>query len=139
MRRLLLLAVAGALALSSTVANAESGDGDRILGEYKAVKDGAVTKVRISKIGENRYTAQVVGFENENNSCIDRAISAKQLVLIESVSYNSKEGVWDDGEIFDPTKGEIYRVVLDFESDTTLRVRGYLGPFYRSIYWEKVN
>lgn len=139
MRRLLLLAVAGALALSSTVANAESGDGDRILGEYKAVKDGAVTKVRISKIGENRYTAQVVDFENENNSCIDRAISAKQLVLIESVSYNSKEGVWDDGEIFDPTKGEIYRVVLDFESDTTLRVRGYLGPFYRSIYWEKVN
>lgn len=139
MRRLLLLAVAGALALSSTVAKAETNDGDRILGEYKAVKDGAVTKVRISKIGENRYKAQVIGFENESNEAIDRAVSAKHIVLIESVSYNSKEGVWDNGTIYDPTKDEIYRVVLDFESDTTLRVRGYLGPFCRSIYWEKIN
>ncbi|MBR5886330.1 MAG: DUF2147 domain-containing protein, partial [Alistipes sp.] len=115
MRRLLLLAVAGALALSSTVAKAETNDGDRILGEYKAVKDGAVTKVRISKIGENRYKAQVIGFENESNEAIDRAVSAKHIVLIESVSYNSKEGVWDNGTIYDPTKDEIYRVVLDFE------------------------
>lgn len=139
MKRFLLLAVVCALALSTTVAEAATNDGDRILGEYKTVKDGAVATVRISKIGDNAYKAQVVQIENENNPNIGAVIPTNQIVLIERVSYNSKEGVWDDGEFYDPSKGEIYRVVLDFESDTTLRVRGYLGPFYKSIYWEKVN
>ena len=139
MKRVLLGAVIGVFALSITVAKAATNDGDRILGEYKTVRNGAVTTVRISKIGENSYKAQVVQVENCNTNQSQQHIPTNQIVLIESVSYNSKEGVWEDGHIYDPTKGEIYRVVLDFESDTTLRVRGYLGPFSKSIYWEKVN
>ena len=54
-----MLAVAGLFTLSSTIAGAATKDGDRILGEYKAVKDGRQTTVRISKIGENRYKAQI--------------------------------------------------------------------------------
>ena len=135
MKRVLLGAVIGVFTLSITVAKAATNDGDRILGEYKTVRDGAVTTVRISKIGENSYKAHIVQIENENK----QHIPTNQIVLIESVSYNSKEGVWEDGHIYDPTKGEIYRVVLDFASDTTLRVRGYLGPFSKSIYWEKIN
>ena len=139
MKRVLLLAVIGLFALSITVAEAATNDGDRILGEYKTVRDGAVTTVRISKIGENSYKAQVVQVERCNPNQSQQHIPTNQLVLIESVSYNSKAGVWEDGHIYDPTKGEIYRVVLDFASDTTLRVRGYLGPFSKSIYWEKIN
>ena len=44
-----------------------------------------------------------------------------------------------DGKIYDPTKGDVYRVVLDFKDDKVLRVRGYLGPFSKSLYWEKLN
>lgn len=139
MKRLLLLAVAVVLALSSTVAEAATNDGDRILGEYKTVKDGAITTVRISKVGENAYKAQVVQVVNERNPNTEPKIPANQIVLIERVCYNSKKDVWDDGEIYDPTNGEMYRVVLSFESDTTLRVRGYLGPFSKSLYWEKIN
>ena len=95
--------------------------------------------MRISKIGENTYKAQVVRVENENNPNRVPRIPAKQIVLIEKVCYNSKKDVWDDGEIYDPRRGELYRVVLDFKSDKTLRVRGYLGPFSKSIYWEKIN
>ena len=106
--------------------------------------DGRVTTVRFSKSGENRYKAQVVGIrtEKESNSCKDShstEINPNQIVIIESVSYNSEEDVWDDGQIYDPIKGDIYRVVLDFKDETTLRVRGYLGPFSKSLYWEKIN
>jgi uncharacterized protein (DUF2147 family) len=151
MKRLLMLVVAGVFALSSTVASAAANDGDRILGEYKAVKDGAVSKVRISKIGDNAYKAQVFWLENDchpdgrirtdknNPDPAKRNIPSNQIVLIESVSYNSEDGVWENGKIYDPTKGDVYRVVLDFKSDTTLRVRGYLGPFSKSLYWEKIN
>lgn len=146
-----MLVVAGVIALSSTVASAASNDGDRILGEYKAVKEGAVSKVRISKIGDNAYKAQVFWLEKEYNpdgslktdiknpDPAKRNTPSNQIVLIESVSYNSEDGVWEDGKIYDPTKGDVYRVVLDFKSDKTLRVRGYLGPFSKSLYWEKLN
>ena len=144
MKRLSALTAALLSALLITTSGAATNNGDRILGEYRAVKDGRVTTVRFSKSGENRYKAQVVGIrtEKESNSCTDShnaEINPNQIVIIESVSYNSEEDVWDDGQIYDPIKGDIYRVVLDFKDETTLRVRGYLGPFSKSLYWEKIN
>lgn len=144
MKRLSALTAALLSALLITTSSAATNNGDRILGEYRAVQDGRVTTVRFSKSGENRYKAQVVGIrtEKESNSCKDShntEINPKQIVIIESVSYNSEEDVWDDGQIYDPIKGDIYRVVLDFKDETTLRVRGYLGPFSKSLYWEKIN
>lgn len=144
MKRLSALTAALLSALLITTSGAATNNGDRILGEYRAVQDGRVTTVRFSKSGENRYKAQVVGIrtEKESNSCKDghnTEITPNQIVIIESVSYNSEEDVWDDGHIYDPIKGDIYRVVLDFKDETTLRVRGYLGPFSKSLYWEKIN
>ena len=144
MKRLSALAVALLSALLTTTSVAATNNGDRILGEYRAVKDGRVTTVRFSKSGENRYKAQVVGIrsEKDSSSCKDShstSTPSNQIVIIESVSYNSEEDVWDDGQIYDPIKGDIYRVVLDFKDETTLRVRGYLGPFSKSLYWEKIN
>lgn len=151
MKRLLMLAVAGVFALSSTLASAPTNEGDRILGEYKAVKDGAVSKVRISKIGDNAYKAQVFWLEKATNADgslrkdiknpdpAKRETPSNQIVLIESVSYDAKEGVWKNGEIYDPTSGKVYRTVVDFTEDKTLRVRGYLGPFSKSLYWYKLD
>ena len=151
MKRFLMLVVAGVLALSSTMASASTNGADRILGVYKAVKDGAVSKVRISKIGNNAYKAQVYWVEKDkkpdgsirtdlkNPDPAKRNVPANQIVLIESVSYNSEDNVWEDGKIYDPTKGDVYRVVLDFKDDKTLRVRGYLGPFSKSLYWHRLD
>jgi uncharacterized protein (DUF2147 family) len=151
MRKLFMLVVAGVLALSSTIASAATNDGDRILGEYKAVKDGEVSKVSISKIGDNAYKAQVFWLEKPNNpdgsirtdvknpDPAKRNTPSDQIVLIESVSYNGEDNVWEDGNIYDPTSGKVYKTVVDFKDDKTLRVRGYLGPFSKSLYWEKLN
>lgn len=146
-----MLAVAGFLALSSTVANASTSGGDRILGVYKAVKDGAVSKVRISKVGDNAYKAQVFWVEKDKNpdgtpstdlknpDPAKRNTPSDQIVLIEKVSYDSNEGVWNNGNIYDPTSGKVYKTIVDFKDDKTLRVRGFLGPFSKSLYWQKIE
>ena len=110
-----MLALCGVVALSASIASASTNGGDRILGVYKAVKDGAVSKVRISKIGDNTYKAQVFWLEKDKNpdgslrtdlknpDPAKRKTPSNQIVLIESVSYDSKEGVWNNGNIYDPT------------------------------------
>ena len=151
MKRFFMLALCGVIALSASIASASTNGGDRILGVYKAVKDGAVSKVRISKIGDNAYKAQIFWLEKpthpdgtlrkdiKNPDPAKRETPASQVVLIESVSYNKEENVWKDGNIYDPTSGKVYRTVVDFTDQTTLRVRGYLGPFSKSLYWHKIN
>lgn len=148
MKRILALLVAGFIALSAA---ASDNPGDKILGVYKAVKDGALSKVRISKIGENAYRAQVIWLESErhpdgrlrtdhkNPDPAKRSMPANQIVLIEKVSYVASDNEWKNGEVYDPTRGEKFKTVLDFTNDKTLRVRGFVGPFSKSLYWEKLD
>lgn len=146
-----MLVACGVIALSVSVASASTNGGDRILGVYKAVKDGEVSKVRISKIGNNAYKAQVFWLEKDKNpdgsirtdlknpDPAKRQTPSSQIVLIESVSYDSEEGVWNNGNIYDPTSGKVYKTIVDFKDDKTLRVRGFLGPFSKSLYWQKLE
>jgi uncharacterized protein (DUF2147 family) len=41
------------------------------------------------------------------------------------------------GHILDPEVGKIYRCKLWIE-EGTLKVRGYLGPFFRTQTWQRV-
>jgi lathosterol oxidase len=44
---------------------------------------------------------------------------------------------WEDGKILDPGNGNVYSSELWLINKDTLKVRGYLGPFYRSQLWKK--
>ena len=46
----------------------------------------------------------------------------------------TKGDEWAGGRILDPEKGKTYRCKIWVE-DGNLRVRGYLGPFYRTQTW----
>ena len=46
---------------------------------------------------------------------------------------------WVDGKILDPGNGNVYAASIWLIDSDTLRVRGYLGPFYRSQVWKRVN
>lgn len=151
MKRFLMLVVAGVFALTAAAASASTNDGDRILGVYKAVKDGALSKVRISKIGDNAYQAQIFWLEKDkhkdgskrmdikNPDPAKRNTPADQIVLIENVSYVAEDNEWKNGKIYDPTRGDVFKVIINFQDDKTLRVRGFLGPFSKSIYWYKLD
>lgn len=48
------------------------------------------------------------------------------------------DDVWSGGKIFDPKKGKTYRAKLWLENEgAQLKVRGYLGPFYRTQTWHR--
>lgn len=46
---------------------------------------------------------------------------------------------WEDGKILDPGNGNTYSSSLWLIDNNTLKVRGYLGPFFRSQIWKRVE
>ena len=50
------------------------------------------------------------------------------------------EGVWGHGEILDPNNGKTYRTRLKpVDGGKKLEMRGYIGPFYRTQTWIRVE
>jgi len=41
--------------------------------------------------------------------------------------------------IYDPTSGKTYKVEMYFEKPDVLTVKGKLGPFYKKMYWTKIQ
>lgn len=61
--------------------------------------------------------------------------------MIVLVEMKQKEGFWQSGSILDPEKGKWYscKIWLKDGDPNTLVVRGYIGPFYRTQYWYRVQ
>ena len=48
--------------------------------------------------------------------------------------------VWEDGDVLDPANGKIYRARLQPDNGgKELKMRGYIGPFYRTQVWLRVE
>ena len=136
-----------ALCFVSLTVSAQSG-GDKIIGTYKAVQEGNVSKVKISKNG-NGYRAQVIWLEKPNNPDgtprLDKRnpdkekakLRSDRIVLIDKVIY--KDGEWTDGKIYDPTKGKTFNVSIKFKDAKTLAVTGSLLMFKKTVYWTKLD
>jgi uncharacterized protein (DUF2147 family) len=60
------------------------------------------------------------------------------LVIIQGVKQHGD--VWDGGQILDPDNGKVYTLRLKpLEGGKELQVRGYIGPFFRSQTWVRVE
>ena len=58
--------------------------------------------------------------------------------IIEGLKQSGE--VWEGGEILDPNNGKVYRVRLKpVENGKKLEVRGYIGPFFRTQTWLRVE
>ncbi len=53
--------------------------------------------------------------------------------------FNKLNGKWAEGKIMDPGNGKTYSCTMWMLSDKELKVRGHLGPFYRTQTWRKVD
>ena len=58
------------------------------------------------------------------------------LVIIKDLSASGDR--YKGGTITDPEDGKIYKAEVWSEADK-LKVRGYLGPFYKTQTWTKAN
>jgi uncharacterized protein (DUF2147 family) len=62
------------------------------------------------------------------------------LEIIRKVKKLEEEKMWGDGEILDPENGKTYRVTMKpIEGGKKLQLRGYIGPFYRTQIWVRVD
>jgi uncharacterized protein (DUF2147 family) len=63
------------------------------------------------------------------------------LSMIILIDMEQKDGMLQSGEILDPEKGKWYscKIWLKEGDPNTLAVRGYVGPFYRTQYWSRVQ
>ena len=61
------------------------------------------------------------------------------LQIVRGLKWNGKE--WSGGTIVDPENGKVYDVKMwvTGEEGNFLQVRGYLGPFYRTQTWIRVQ
>ncbi|MDI9332767.1 MAG: DUF2147 domain-containing protein [Cytophagales bacterium] len=47
---------------------------------------------------------------------------------------------WEGGTIIDPNNGKVYKLrLMPIEGGAKLQVRGYIGPFFRTQTWNRVN
>lgn len=125
--------------------------GDKIVGQYKVLRNGVNSKVKVTKIGTDTYRAQVTWVDNlkmpdgstrtdvKNPDKSKRNTPANEIVLIQSIKY--KDGKWTEGRIYDPTSGKSYKLTCTFKDDNTLKLRGYIGveALGETMYWTKIQ
>ncbi|GAA5443254.1 hypothetical protein Misp06_01430 [Microbulbifer sp. NBRC 101763] len=67
-------------------------------------------------------------------------LKGKPLVGMDVITGMAKKGdKYEGGEIMDPVTGKVYDCKFWLENDDTLKVRGYLGFFYRTQTWHRVQ
>ena len=146
MKKFLLMIAFGLMCVTILSAQQKADD---ILGTYKVVQNGDNSKVTFRKIG-NGYTCQVVWLENmkekdgtprvdkRNPDKSKRNTPSDRIVLIDKVTFDEAKGEWNDGQIYDPTRGKFFKVRLSFKDAKTLKVRGSWGPISETVYWTKL-
>ncbi|MBS0500182.1 MAG: DUF2147 domain-containing protein [Burkholderiaceae bacterium] len=62
------------------------------------------------------------------------------LEIIRGGKKNADKDVWEGGTILDPENGKEYRASFTpVDGGRQLQVRGYLGPFWRTQTWQRVQ
>lgn len=92
----------------------------------RALKEDPNAKPNCDKCEDDRKGQPIIGME------ILRGLKREG---------KDEEYLWaGGGKILDPTNGKIYTVkMVPIEGGKRLRVRGYIGPFYRTQFWVRVE
>ena len=60
--------------------------------------------------------------------------------IIRDAAKAKGDDTWEGGTILDPENGKVYKLRLaPIEGGKKLQVRGYIGPFYRTQVWQRVQ
>ncbi len=120
-------------------------------GLWKTIDDDGKTEKSLVRITDNGgvFTGKIEKIADpakQGDKCNECSDERKgQPVLGMTILRNVKadpadKGLWEGGDILDPTNGKVYKVRLKpIDGGKTLQLRGYLGPFYRTQTWIRVE
>jgi len=141
------ITVAGALALASLTAWAQSTP----VGLWKTIDDDGKTEKSLVRISE---TAGVLSGKIEKifdaskqESTCDKCTDERKdkpvlgMTILRNLKQDAEDkDAWTGGEVLDPNNGKTYRARLKpIDGGKALQMRGYLGPFYRTQVWQRVE
>ncbi len=122
------------------------------VGLWKTIDDETKTEkslVRISDAGGGKLTGKIekiLEADKVTAKCDKCTDSRKDqpiqgMTLFSGLTKDPDEDViWAGAKILDPKKGEEYKMRIKMlEGGKKLQLRGYMGPFYRSQEWIRVE
>jgi len=116
-----------------------------VLGQWRTIDDETGQPKSIVEIYEKggKYYGRVVDLLMKPDDTICEkcpgARKGQKIVGMDVITNMVKNGdIYEGGQILDPTKGKVYDCKLWLEGNQ-LKVRGYLGFFYRTQTWQRVN
>ena len=107
-------------------------------------------EIRITDAGKGELSGTIIKSlmppkERDEENCSkctdDRKDKSKiGMEIIRGAKQTAGSQQWEGGNILDPNNGKIYRLrLMPLDGGTKLQVRGYIGPFYRTQTWSRVN
>lgn len=122
-----------------------------VVGKWTTIDDE--TKKKKSIVELYKYKDQLYGKitflypregREENPTCTKCTDDRKNkpligLQIVRNLTWNGSE--WKGGTIVDPENGKSYttKIWIDADNPNKLNVRGYIGPFYRTQTWIRVE
>lgn len=118
--------------------------GQNIIGKWKTIDDKSGKFRSVIEVSERngKIIGKVVQMFLEPHEpkdpvceeCDEEDVRYKRRILGMEVLEAKKEGNEIKGEILDPENGNVYRCKMWLEGKE-LKLRGYLGPFFRTQTW----
>ena len=121
------------------------------VGAWRSIDDKtgeAKAEIRIAETGgvlSGRITRRLVKDAKPNAVCEEckderKGQPIEGLEIIRGARQADGREVWEHGKILDPENGREYTLrMAPIEGGKRLEVRGYLGPFYRTQVWVRVQ
>ncbi len=120
----------------------------QVAGTWKTIDDDtneAKSYVQLSESNGNLSGKIVKLLKSAPDKTCDNCPDARKgqplmnMVILENMKL--KDGYYQDGKILDPEKGKWYtcKMWLKEGDANVLVVRGYIGMFYRTQYWYRVQ
>jgi uncharacterized protein (DUF2147 family) len=120
------------------------------VGLWRSVDDktgSAKAEIRIRESAEGVLTGVVEKslIKSDQPICIlctdDRKDKPKLgMEIIRGAKKAEGTDVWEGGNILDPDNGKTYTLrITPLEGGSQLQIRGYIGPFYRTQIWVRVQ
>ena len=105
--------------------------------EIRIVETAGVVSGKVDKIVDPKA--------KQDDKCVECTDERKDqpilgMEILRGLKKTDGKDVWEGGTILDPKNGKIYKAtVTPIEGGKKLQMRGYIGFFYRTQVWNRVN
>lgn len=129
---------------------------DDVLGEWEIAEGGSIVTIRrcgennalfcgqLSWMEQNTYAeddprAGQIKTDRENPDPALRDTLLLGIDLIHGFRWDPEQYRWVEGKIYNPFDGKTYNCQIEMESETKIKIRGYIGlPILgQTVYWER--